>query len=438
MSASTNPQASESTNPPVDIHRNRTLKFLTANVCGFKSDQKMELSIAALRRSNIFAATIQETWRAGTERLSLHEYTLILHGPQTQHQRGSKGVGIILSPDGVTAWNRTSCTMYDDLGPRILAIRLQVDTPSDPNPMDIFLIAAYAPVSNADPVAWDEYYDNLEICINRSKPSDLLIIGADCNASLGIASGTPLNSIGHYGLPHQNESGKRLLSFLQRNNLAAITTFFKKKPHRYTTWISNFDNHPFQIDHIITMINQRGFFKDAGTGYPICNSDHIPVICSTKFQPRINNSESTRVPSHRTKMSKLDLSPLDNTQLKNNFCNLVKENLADQNNPISYTQLEQAVSTVAKDCFVKKTRPRADWFYESKASIIPAIKNRNICTKRYFKNRSPANKRMLRLAQKNAKQIVNEARNKWFMKVAQSVNTGALHVSVNKAGWDVI
>ena len=100
--------------------------------------------------------------------------------------------------------------------------------------------------------------------------------------------------------------------------------------------------------------------------------------------------------------------------------------------------LKKAVTTAAKELFVKKSQPRSDWFYDSKAIIMPAIKQRNVCTSIFSKNRSPSNKNSLRQAQKNVKLKVKVARNKWILNVARSVNEGASNISINKAGWKAI
>ena len=57
-------------------------KFVSANVQGMKNDPKCEEIVLAMSNQNIYAATLQETWRSGKEQISLRNYSFILNGSE--------------------------------------------------------------------------------------------------------------------------------------------------------------------------------------------------------------------------------------------------------------------------------------------------------------------------------------------------------------------
>ena len=371
-------------------------KFVSANVQGMKNDHKCEEIVHAMSTQNIFAATLQETWRSGREQLSLRNYSFILNGPETQSGRGSTGVGIVLNPLALDAWKAASCELHCDLGLRIIAIRLCLPTVHSSSPIGIFLISCYAPISTDSEESWTSYYSNLLECISRKNNTDLLLIGSDCNASLGIRKQNTYNlytdSIGQHGLDNRNHSGEWLLTFLQQNNLSAITTFFKKPMHRYITWINPATKNIYQIDHFITLKSQLNFFTDAANcGEQLCQSDHSPIFCKTNIRQVKAQHPMAHAPNNRTTLNKLDLSPLDNPLQKRLFCESITNKITQLDHQSgsskSYTELAAAVTETVKERFVKKQTPKNDWFNDSKSTILPLIKQRNIANRKFFINR---------------------------------------------------
>jgi len=85
----------------------------------------------------------------------------------------------------------------------------------------VFLVSAYAPVGNAPDEEWNVYLDNLSTCMNKKRKGDILIVGSDCNSSIGCNSGTDDGPLSMYGLSHMNASGLRFFSFLAIHQLKA-------------------------------------------------------------------------------------------------------------------------------------------------------------------------------------------------------------------------
>jgi len=54
-------------------------------------------------------------------------------------------------------------------------------------------------------------------------------------ASAEVADPGSIQSVGRQGIDHVNESGRKFHSYLEMNNLVALTTYFRKK--NYGTWM---------------------------------------------------------------------------------------------------------------------------------------------------------------------------------------------------------
>ena len=122
------------------------------NTRGLKSDEKIQELCTTIKSRNIFAACLQETWRTGVSTLE-HDNCIIyssgLDPNLVKSRRGEQGVGILLSKNAVTAWKSARSIVHNNLGVRIIAVRLLVND-NMKNEVGLFLIFAYAPIVNAN------------------------------------------------------------------------------------------------------------------------------------------------------------------------------------------------------------------------------------------------------------------------------------------------
>ena len=104
----------------------KTVSIVSQNVRGLKSDCRLEELFSYILRFGIIAACVQETWRSGIESLENNNCFLLLAGidEEQQSRRGSQGVGIALSMQGVEAWRAGGCELHNDLGSRVIGVRL--------------------------------------------------------------------------------------------------------------------------------------------------------------------------------------------------------------------------------------------------------------------------------------------------------------------------
>ena len=148
---------------------NRTLTFTTQNARSLKQNDKIYELITSMKERNTFPTCLQETWRTGFTKLELNGFHLLATGlePNVVHsRRGEQGVGIMLSPGAFDAWKAANYEICNDLGARVMAIRLLLKDNSKKD-VGVYLISAYAPVGNSKQRLWDDFFERLELCIKR-------------------------------------------------------------------------------------------------------------------------------------------------------------------------------------------------------------------------------------------------------------------------------
>ena len=93
-------------------------------------------------------------------------------------------------------------------------------------PLNITVIQAYAPISNAEEAEVEWFYEDLQDLLELTSKKDVLFIIGDWNAKVGSQE-TP-GGTGKFGLGVQNEAGQRLKEFCQENTLVIANTFFQQ------------------------------------------------------------------------------------------------------------------------------------------------------------------------------------------------------------------
>ncbi len=107
------------------------------NLFGFDEDKEEEIEMRMLQR-NLWAATLQETWRIGETTPENGGLILIHYGLSVKPcKRGALGVAIILSSEARKAWERAGSRIIC-FGPWILATRLRLHGTSRRRPLTFF------------------------------------------------------------------------------------------------------------------------------------------------------------------------------------------------------------------------------------------------------------------------------------------------------------
>ena len=83
-------------------------------------------------------------------------------------------------------------------------------------PLNITVIQAYAPTSNAKEVEVEWFYEYLQDLLELTPKKDVLFIIGDWNAKVGSQETPEVTS--KFGLGIRNETGQRLIEFLPREH----------------------------------------------------------------------------------------------------------------------------------------------------------------------------------------------------------------------------
>ena len=140
---------------------------------------------------------------------------------------------------------------------------------------------------------------------------DILVIGCDTNSSIGASykrsNYGSKRSIGPFGLTHRNRVGVRCNTYLEVNNLVAVTAYYKK--NNYTTSNHPRSKLPHQINHIVIQKNDFCRFIDAGATTPLIYSDHKVVMYKLRISAHLKKRSMPR-----PKLAKLNHDYLNRTQ----------------------------------------------------------------------------------------------------------------------------
>ena len=392
----------------------KDLSIITHNARGLKSQMKKHELLTQINTKKLFAVCLQETWTVG---FSIHEHKgciLINNGRDPKmptSRRGQEGVGIALSQEGMQSWKNAGCEIHKDFGSRILAIRLLMKDTKGKD-IGIYLMSAYSPIGSAPDDVWEEYLDNFVTCLERKQASDILIVGCDCNSSMGINVAPSQNfnraSIGRFGMEHRNRAGIRFSTFLETHNLIALSTYFRKKS--YATWNHPRSRLPHQIDHIIIQKNDFKRFIDCGNYNPLISSDHISVRCKIRL---VVSFRKTQTP--RQIISKLDSSVLINRDISQSFNQQVVHHFnRSPNDTNCHNKLSYAMKKAAKDILPRKPRPQPDWFAANEDRLLKLIDTRNSALKAKINRPTRQSIKNLRVARKNLSSAITIAKDKWI------------------------
>ena len=126
-------------------------------------------------------------------------------------------------------------------------------------PLNVMVIQAYAPISNAEEIEVERFYEDIQDLLELTPPSPTnvhFIIG-HWNAKVGSQE-TP-GVTGKFGIGVWNEAGQRLIEFCQKNMLVIANTLFQQDKRRLFTWTSPDGQHRNKIDYNLCSQRWRSF-----------------------------------------------------------------------------------------------------------------------------------------------------------------------------------
>lgn len=213
-------------------------------------------------------------WKGHGELRTASGQYFIYSGNNNSH---THGVGILLTHN-----MKRALLEYKPISDRLLMARFNTKY------RNIVIFQCYAPTENDDDETKNEFYEQLDMEIARSRKSDIKIILGDLNAKVGCDNTNLRFIMGNQGLgASRNNNGERLVDLCASHQLFIGGTKFPHRDiHKYT-WQSPDRVTRNQIDHFLISRKFLGCLMDVRTarGADIY-SDHKLLIGEVKLRPK--------------------------------------------------------------------------------------------------------------------------------------------------------
>ena len=196
---------------------------------------KLDVVKKSMAKVNVDILGINELKGTGMGEFNTDDHYIYYCGQESLRRNG---VAIMVNRGVQTAV--LGCNLKND---RMISIRLQG------KPVNITVIQAYAPTSNAEETEVERLLEDLQDLLELLPKKDVLFIIGDWNAKVGSRE-TP-GVTGKFGLGMRNEAGQRLIDFCQNNALVIANTLFQQNKRRLYTWTSPDGQHRNQIEYIL-------------------------------------------------------------------------------------------------------------------------------------------------------------------------------------------
>ena len=279
-----------------------THTFMFQNVRGMQdredgSNAKLDELLSHLHSREVFVGMVVETWALGNQdRRELGEggYLYLHHGMEEKGKgRGSKGVGMFLGLEAQKGYEKAGNQKLV-FGERIMAIRIEIQD-THKKTVCLYVVVAYAPTSKAPVSVLEDYMTNLDLCVNECKKNEVLILGADVNASMGISGDHHWRDkvLGKWAGGDLNDRGKELHDFCVSNNLTAPLSFFQHK--EYESWRHPRSGKGYRLDQ--WLIRKQDFKRVLDARIKRCigvSSDHLPILLKVRVAARLAHTECSK------------------------------------------------------------------------------------------------------------------------------------------------
>ncbi|XP_070013270.1 uncharacterized protein [Nicotiana sylvestris] len=163
--------------------------------------------------------------------------------------RGKNGVGILVDMD-----LRESVVEVRRVNDRLMFIKLVIGE------CTLNVVSAYTPQAGLDEEVKRHFWEGLDEIVRSIPPTERLFIGGDFNGHIGAAAGSHGEVHGGFGFGDRNGGGTSLLDFAKAFELViANSTFPKREEHLVTFWSSAAKT---QIEYLLLRRCDRGLCKD--------------------------------------------------------------------------------------------------------------------------------------------------------------------------------
>ena len=413
-------------------------------------DRKLDLVVSELKRYGVSIAAIQETKWFGSDIWQADDYTFLHSGRPLPNNGESamrnEGVGIALNKEATKAWKEAG-EVWDAVNSRIITARLRLTKkgrkvrgmPRETSNKFATIISVYAPTAKATPDTKQRFLNALQDTLDKTAPSDILLLLGDLNArvgSLGADEDHWRGTLGKHGVGERNQAGEDLLEFCTVNQLSIMNTWFEKKRYHLETWTHPGTKRSHMIDYVIMRSSQRVLCTDVQVMRGAnCWTDHqmIRVRIRMTYPHYRTNRRSGHVPiavSHLHQSAyRAAYQDCISTELEAN--QHLDSNSVEQN----WDRLKTSIVTAAESSLGRSRKRQPEWFQEKADILSPLIEAKNIARNKMLADNSRAKRQCFRRHQRKVKEAVDTAKEDWIHKVAQDAEDA---VKDGQTRWDSI
>lgn len=247
----------------------KSFRVATINV-GTLREKEHEL-MGVMKERKLEVLGLCETRTKGRVEKVIHDnFKVICSG----NERGSSGVGMIITPDLV---DRIENINFKN--ERILSVTIKFEE------RKIKFMQVYVPQQGRTTAEKEVFYEELKQ-VYEGGDEEKIIMG-DWNGHVGIDREGVEQVIGAFSIGNKNAEGERVIDLCVSNHLAIMNTFYKHQASQKWTWYRfNNDRDEYTDKSMIDLFatNNKTLFKDVKAIPSLsCDSDHRLVVANLQL-----------------------------------------------------------------------------------------------------------------------------------------------------------
>ncbi|XP_013144778.1 PREDICTED: uncharacterized protein LOC106108224 [Papilio polytes] len=279
-------------------HTRRPLALATLNTRTLRTDERIAELEEELSRLRWDIIGLSEVRREGEETIILKSGNLFFFREGDQQSQG--GVGFIVHKSLVN-----NVVKIESVSTRVAYLILRIS-----KRYSLKVIQVYAPTSTHSDDEVETMYEDISRAMHSSK-TFYTIVMRDFNAKIGKRDGGELR-VGNFGYGQRNHRGHLLASFMEKEGLYMMNSFFRKQEQRKWTWISPDGVTKNEIDFI--MSTRKQIFNDVSVINAVKpGSDHRIVRGTLNIDVKL---ERSRLIKSTLRPAPVHIQDTENFQLK--------------------------------------------------------------------------------------------------------------------------
>ena len=394
------------------VHESR-IRFGTWNI-GTLTGKSMEV-VDTMTRRRINFMCLQETKWVGKKARELDSSGFKLW--YTGEVRSRNGVGIIVDKE----WKKDIVDVKR-IGDRIIALKCVVE-------QDTFnVISAYAPQVGLEEHLKVKFWEELEGLIQDIPLGEKIFLGGDLNGHVGRVSRGFEGVHGGYGLGEVNAEGNSILDFSSAFDLTIANTCFRKREEHLITYKSGASCS--QIDFFLIRKTDRKICLDCkvipGEGL---TTQHRVMVMDVRVKRRAKRRDRSGAPRIKWWHLKGDKQRIFQHKILEGGFRQPHGSANDM-----WERMAHEIKKVAKETLGESRgfgpRGKESWWWND--SVQSKVRIKRDCFRDWSKCKNAETWDKYKIARKEAKKAVSEARTQAFEGLYQSLGTKEGEKSIYK------